>query len=258
LYNIKYEEKYEGYKEATHNVNENAYDIVASSNVAQTKLSSLNQSRLFRESSLIGMESSSVPMVDEGKNIPDSEKDKKIDDVVKKSKNFPVCLRDLEPLMPHCCEPFLNDFHFSWSFDHNHLEIQLICLLKLVEKELEKEKRKEKIDRLEKIKSKLNDANNLKEKKFPTFEEDEERVYFIFFFFFYCEVIYLKVIGKLLKARDVHPKKQIALTAHQNKRHEFEFGKNEGFYDVNDIEPLLSPEDFKVWMFFFYYFIILC
>jgi hypothetical protein len=69
-------------------------------------------------------------------------------------------------------------------------------------------------------------------------------------------VIYLKIKGKLLKARDVHPKKQIALGIQQNDRDVF--GKKEGFYDMKNIDPLLNPGDFKVWMFyiFFYYFII--
>jgi hypothetical protein len=57
-------------------------------------------------------------------------------------------------------------------------------------------------------------------------------------------VIYLKLREKLLKAADVHPKKQVALSVQQRERPKFE--DTEGFYDLDNIDPLLSPEDFKV------------
>jgi hypothetical protein len=181
LYNIRNEEeeKYESYEKPKDNVNDNTYDTFASSNVPQTKLSSLSPSQRMSF-----VESSSV--ADKGKSVLDPEKEERINDVVIKSKNFPVCLRDLEPLMPHCCEPFLNDFHFSWSFDHNHPEILSICLLKLVKKELENENKKvkkeiEKINQLSQMKWKL----EYNKKKYPTFDDNEEKVYFIFFFFFF-------------------------------------------------------------------------
>jgi hypothetical protein len=119
----------------------------------------------------------------EGRVPLDKEKEERIGNIVKKSKDFPVLLRDLEPLMPHCCEPFLTDFHFSWSFNHSHLDIGLKCLLKLVENEKKKANIKQaEISLLEDVEQKL--KKGVKEKKFPKFNEDECKVYFILFFFF--------------------------------------------------------------------------
>jgi hypothetical protein len=161
-------------------------DRVASSNIPLTVLPTPSQSISFsqvRSYNTIA-ESSNASVFFEGRPPLDEEEKKRIGGIVKRAKDFPVLLRDLEPLMPHCCEPFLTDFHFSWSFNHSHLDIQLKCILKLVEKEKKKVNiKQDEIIRLEEVERKLN--KGVKETKYPVFEEDEIKVYFTFFFFFF-------------------------------------------------------------------------